>query len=710
MEKINFNYSLKNIPIPSKKEYKLKLMEKIESVIKRMRWKAHFFINGDSDENNDTSNKNTFGFKSKKYPSQSKELESFERDLYNMAKNIKFRNINDQFQQSLKQDISKINASKKLFIPADKTTNMYELSPEEYNKLLKDNVTKTYQKATPRLEKAINLEAKQIAKTIKLDDRIECLAKNPAFVTLKDHKSNFRSSTPCRLINPCKSELGKVSKAIVEKINKSLITSLGLNQWKNSDMVIDWFKSINNKHECTFIQLDIMEFYPSITETILDNAISFAKTHINISDKDLRIIKHCRKSLLYHANEAWKKKDSDTCFDVTMGSFDGAEICELIGCFILFQLITINQKDNQGLYRDDALILVRNLNGQKIDKLRKDIIKVFQNIGFKIEIHTNLKVVDFLDITFNLTNGTYKPYKKPNDQLLYVNTSSNHPPQIIKQLPSSTAERLSKHSSNEEIFNSSKLEYEKALKESGYKTFHLNYSKPTDIPKRNNRTRNIIWFNPPFNKTVTTNVAKNFLKLLDQHFPNTHKLHKIFNRNTIKVSYSCTENMSGFIRSHNNKIINGSKNNIKPCNCRIKSECPLDGKCQIQNVVYKCTVETKVKPTKEYLGTAEGDFKQRHYNHKKSFKNKYYRNETTLSKFVWEIREKYNEEPVLKWSIVRTVPGYSNISKRCLLCLYEKFEILHYSNPENLLNKRSELVSNCRHVNKFLLKNYKSND
>ena len=74
------------------------------------------------------------------------------------------------------------------------------------------------------------------------------------------------------------------------------------------------------------------------------------------------------------------------------------------------------------------------------------------------------------------------------------------------------------------------------------------------------------------------------------------------------------------------------------------------------------------------------------------------------------LEKKYNEEPVLKWSIVRTVPGYSNISKRCLLCLYEKFEILHYSNPENLLNKRSELVSNCRHVNKFLLKNYKSND
>jgi len=126
--------------------------------------------------------------------------------------------------------------------------------------------------------------------------------------------------------------------------------------------------------------------------------------------------------------------------------------------------------------------------------------------------------------------------------------------------------------------------------------------------------------------------------------------------------------------------------------------------------VYKCTVETTVKPIKAYLGTAEGDFKKRHYNHKKSFKNKGYRNETTLSKYIWEIREKYHEEPVLKWSIIRSVPGYSNITKKCLLCLHEKYEILHYPDLDELLNKRSELVSSCRHVNKFLLKNYKSND
>ena len=73
-------------------------------------------------------------------------------------------------------------------------------------------------------------------------------------------------------------------------MNNYLVDLLSLNQWKNSDMVINWFSSIKNQSQCTFIQLDIVEFYPSVTETILDNALSFAKQHVGVSDKDLRII------------------------------------------------------------------------------------------------------------------------------------------------------------------------------------------------------------------------------------------------------------------------------------------------------------------------------------------------------------------------------------------------------------------------------------
>ena len=103
-------------------------------------------------------------------------------------------------------------------------------------------------------------------------------------------------------------------------------------------MVKNWFSSIKNKSQCTFIQLSIMEFYPSIKETILDDALSFAKQHAKISDKDLRIIKHCTKSLLHYENEAWKKKSLDNCFRCEDGNYDGVEFFELVGTLVLSTL------------------------------------------------------------------------------------------------------------------------------------------------------------------------------------------------------------------------------------------------------------------------------------------------------------------------------------------------------------------------------------
>ena len=173
---------------------------------------------------------------------------------------------------------------------------------------------------------------------------------------------------------------------------------------------------------------------------------------------------HCRKSLLFFGNETWKKKSAEICFDVTMGSFGGAEICELVGLYIQSNLESILSKINFGLYRDDGVSLIRNLNGQQTDKKRK----TFKGISFSIHIQTNLKEGDFLDVALNLQNDTYRPYKKPNDKLLYIHSSSNHQPQIIKQLPNPISEILSKNSSNQEIFNAAKIEYEDALKKLGY--------------------------------------------------------------------------------------------------------------------------------------------------------------------------------------------------------------------------------------------------
>ena len=124
----------------------------------------------------------------------------------------------------------------------------------------------------------------------------------------------------------------------MENINKTHIEKLNVKQWKNTETVIHWFKSIEQKSRCFFIQFVIIEFYPSIMEKILEKVIIFANQQTEIAEKDLRIIKHCRKSLLYHEDEAWKKKESENCFDVTMGSNDGAEICKLTGIYILSQL------------------------------------------------------------------------------------------------------------------------------------------------------------------------------------------------------------------------------------------------------------------------------------------------------------------------------------------------------------------------------------
>ena len=247
-------------------------------------------------------------------------------------------------------------------------------------------------------------------------------------------------------------------------------------------------------------------------------------------------------------------------------------------------------KEDIGLYRDDGLMILCNANGQKTDRTRKYIIKVMKDLGFQIEIETNLKEVNFLDVTFNLNSGLYKPYKKPNDQLLYVTTSSDHPPQVIKQLPNSINRKLIENSSNKAVFDASKNEYEEALLKSGYKS-NLEFQKEISSEKKNRRRRrNIIWFNPPFSQTVKTNVARLFLRLLDKHFPRSHILRKLFNQNTIKVSYSSMENVAHITKKHNQRISSCKEKPNPSCNCKNKEKCPMNGKCQVQNVVYKCNV------------------------------------------------------------------------------------------------------------------------
>ena len=135
---------------------------------------------------------------------------------------------------------------------------------------------------------------------------------------------------------------------------------------------------------------------------------------------------------------------------------------------------------------------------------------------------------------------------------------SNHSPEVLKRLPTSISKLLLRNSSNRQIFDSVKPEYEEPLKKSGYQA-SLEYieAKVDNIENNTNkiqRKRKIIWFNPPLNKSVTTNVGRRFLNLVEKRFPNEHKLHKIFNKNTLKVSYSCSQNMTQIINIHNRKV------------------------------------------------------------------------------------------------------------------------------------------------------------
>ena len=223
---------------------------------------------------------------------------------------------------------------------------------------------------------------------------------------------------------------------------------------------------------------------------------------------------------------------------------------------MLNKLQTKYDKKNFGLYRDDGLGILKNMSGPQSEKVKKDIKAIFKEEGLDLIIECNKNIVDYLDITLNLKDGTYKPYQKPDNTLTYIHTESNHPPNIIKQIPKTIEKRLSDNSANEQIFSESAEIYENALKKSGYNV-KLKYN-PTAQKANNNKNhkRKIIWFNPPFNKNVKTKIGHHFLNLIDKHFPKEHKYHRLFNRNNVKVSYSCTKNMKSIITNNNKSILN----------------------------------------------------------------------------------------------------------------------------------------------------------
>ena len=163
-------------------------------------------------------------------------------------------------------------------------------------------------------------------------------------------------------------------------------------------------------------------------------------------------------------------------------------------------------------------------------------------------------------------------------------------------------------------------------------------------------------------------------------------------------------NVKSIITKHNAHIIRNSQSQnteTDNCNCDNKNTCPLAKQCMTNNIIYKATVTTNnTNDTKHYIGMTATTFKERYANHTSSFRHKKDSNKTELSKHIWKLKEN-NRDYTIKWSILKHAISYTGRSKRCNLCLEEKFCILKDINKDNLLNKRSEIFGKCRHKNRF---------
>ena len=180
----------------------------------------------------------------------------------------------------------------------------------------------------------------------------------------------------------------------------------------------------------------------------------------------------------------------------------------------------------------------------------------------------------------------------------------------------------------------------------------------------------------------------------------------MFNRNTIKVSYSCTPNIKTEIHKH-------SKNTlfkIQQKHPDTQKQCPLNGQCLTESLVYQANITANIPGYKEkvYLGVSETTFKVRYGNHKKSFIKQRHKNNTELSKEYWKVKQQKGI-PRIKWKVLRECYVCNRIKRQSILCLNEKYEIACYKGG-NLLNKRPEILGTCRHRNKYKLKNCDSKD
>ena len=492
--------------------------------------------------------------------------------------------------------------------------------------------------------------------------------------------------------------IGKISKQILEKANKGIREKTSLKQWTNSSQPVEWFKKIQRKEDYTFIKYDVDTYYPDISEGLFKKALNFGRKYVDISENEEKILWHARRGFTVWKKEVWAKiKGSE--FDVAIGSPDGAEVAEFVGLYLLSKVNKILPES--GLYRDDGAGLTK-ATGPQVSRLEKKLHTTFKEEGLKITTEVNIKSINFLDFEMCLNTGTVRPWRKPGSKISYINTASAHPKANIRALPNMIQTRLSELSSSAKEFEEVIPPYKEELKAAGYKENDLKYQEKSG--NKRNRKRKIMYFNPPYNPCVQSNITRIFNSLLEKHFKKGTLMGKLFNNNNCKISYSTMPNLKQFISGHNKKILkkNEPKKAEKVCNCRggVKN-CPVEGNCRKQEVIYEVEVSADQKENKSYIGSTATEFKDRYGNHKSDCKLEHRRHATKLSGYVWELKD-MNIRPVLKYRIKETAQAYRPVTDKCRLCLTEKLEIL-LADEKKYLNERSELLAKCRHANSYML-------
>jgi hypothetical protein len=288
------------------------------------------------------------------------------------------------------------------------------------------------------------------------------------------------------MINPTKAEVGKIAMKIIDNVVKEIrAKNENCVQAISTKDVLEWFKSVDDKKNRKFINWDIDNFYASITPELLEESVDWATEFVDISAQQRKVIFQSCQSFLHFGGQPWRKKDG--IFDVGMGAYHGAQVCELVGLFMMSRLKHIKDL-GLVIYRDDVLGVTRATSRQQ-EKMRQKIVEIFREHGLSITIFINLKTVNFLDVTLDLVKNEYKPYRKPGDKPSYVHSQSNHPPQVLKNIPAGIERRLVQISCNEEVFKAAIPDYQKELDRCGY-NYKLTYSQPvntTNQPTRRKR-------------------------------------------------------------------------------------------------------------------------------------------------------------------------------------------------------------------------------